>query len=131
MALDKPILLPDISYSFYPVYCGLYGIESVAIALDDDFKIRIDDYARKNGGIIIANPNAPTGQLLPLTEIERLLAAHPDSVCVIDEAYVDFGGDTAIALVVRYPQPARHPHASSNHMRWPVCASAMPSATPT
>ena len=100
---DKPILLPDISYSFYPVYCGLYGIESVAIALDDDFKIRIDDYARKNGGIIIANPNAPTGQLLPLTEIERLLAAHPDSVCVIDEAYVDFGGDTAIALVNRYP----------------------------
>ena len=100
---DKPILLPDISYSFYPVYCGLYGIESVAIALDDDFKIRIDDYARENGGIIIANPNAPTGQLLPLTEIERLLAAHPDSVCVIDEAYVDFGGDTAIALVNRYP----------------------------
>ena len=100
---EKPILLPDISYSFYPVYCGLYGIESVAIALDDDFKIRIDDYARENGGIIIANPNAPTGQLLPLTEIERLLAAHPDSVCVIDEAYVDFGGDTAIALVNRYP----------------------------
>ena len=100
---DKPRLLPDISYRFYPVYCGLYGIESVAIALDDDFKIRIDDYARKNGGIIIANPNAPTGQLLPLTEIERLLAAHPDSVCVIDEAYVDFGGDTAIALVNRYP----------------------------
>ena len=100
---DKPILLPDISYSFYPVYCGLYGIESVAIALDDDFKIHIDDYARENGGIIIANPNAPTGQLLPLTEIERLLAAHPNSVCVIDEAYVDFGGETAIALINKYP----------------------------
>ena len=100
---DQPILLPDISYSFYPVYCGLYGIDSVAIPLDENFRIRIDDYARENGGIILANPNAPTGQLLPLIEIERLLTAHPNSVCVIDEAYVDFGGDTAIALVNRYP----------------------------
>ena len=100
---DKPLLLPDISYSFYPVYCGLYGIESVAIPLGDAFEIRVDDYARENGGIILANPNAPTGQLLPLAEIERLVAAHPQSVVVIDEAYIDFGGDTAIALVARYP----------------------------
>ena len=100
---DKPILLPDISYSFYPVYCGLYGVESIAIPLGDEFEIRVDDYARENGGIILANPNAPTGQLLPLSEIERLVAAHPQSVVVIDEAYIDFGGDTAIALVARYP----------------------------
>ena len=100
---DRPILLPDISYSFYPVYCGLYGIDSIAIPLDENFKIRIDDYARENGGIIIANPNAPTGQLLPLAEIERLLTAHPNSVCIIDEAYVDFGGETAIALINKYP----------------------------
>lgn len=100
---EKPILLPDISYSFYPVYCGLYGIESSAIALGEKFEIRVDDYARENGGIILANPNAPTGQLLPLSEIERLLAAHPQSVVVIDEAYIDFGGDTAIALVKRFP----------------------------
>ncbi len=100
---DKPLLLPDISYSFYPVYCGLYGIESVAIPLGDAFEIRVDDYARENGGIILANPNAPTGQLLPLAEIERLVAAHPQSVVVIDEAYIDFGGETAIALVTRYP----------------------------
>ena len=100
---DQPLLFPDISYSFYPVYCGLYGIESVAIPLGDAFEIRVDDYARENGGIILANPNAPTGQLLPLAEIERLVAAHPQSVVVIDEAYIDFGGDTAIALVARYP----------------------------
>lgn len=100
---EKPILLPDISYSFYPVYCGLYGVNSVAIPLGEDFEVRVDDYARENGGIILANPNAPTGQLLPLSEIERLVAAHPQSVVVIDEAYIDFGGETAVALVKRYP----------------------------
>ncbi len=100
---EKPILLPDITYSFYPVYCGLYAVDSIAIPLGENFEIRVDDYARDNGGIIVANPNAPTGNLLPLTEIERLVAAHPQSVCVIDEAYVDFGGDTAIALVNRHP----------------------------
>jgi histidinol-phosphate aminotransferase len=100
---DKPILLPDISYSFYPVYCGLYGIDSVVIPLDEHFAIRVDDYARENGGIVIANPNAPTGHLLPLADIERLIAANPQSVVVIDEAYVDFGGETAVGLVRRFP----------------------------
>ena len=99
---DKPILLPDITYSFYPVYCGLYGIDSTPIPLDENYAIRIDDYARDNGGIIIANPNAPTGQLLPLTEIERLVMSHPQSVVIIDEAYIDFGGETAIGLINRY-----------------------------
>ncbi len=100
---EAPILLPDITYSFYPVYCELYGVESVTIPLGENFEIRVDDYARENGGIIIANPNAPTGNLLPLSEIERLVAAHPQSAVVIDEAYVDFGGETAIALVNHYP----------------------------
>ena len=100
---DKPILLPDISYSFYPVYCGLHEIEHVSIPLGEHFEVRVDDYARENGGIIIANPNAPTGHLLPLSEIEHLVAEHPTSVVVIDEAYVDFGGETAIALINRYP----------------------------
>lgn len=103
---DSPVLLPDISYSFYPVYCGLYEIEHVAIALGERFEIRVDDYDRKNGGIVVANPNAPTGDLLPLAEIERLVAAHPQSVVVVDEAYIDFAGETvptAIALVNRYP----------------------------
>ena len=100
---DQPLLMPDISYSFYPVYCGLYEINYTAIALDDNFTIRIDDYSRENGGIIIANPNAPTGHLLPRAEIERLARMHPDVVVAIDEAYVDFGGETAIPLVNRYP----------------------------
>lgn len=100
---DAPILFPDITYSFYPVYCGLYGVDYVTVPLDERFAIRVGDYARENGGIIFPNPNAPTGCLLPLDEIERLLAAHARSVVVIDEAYVDFGGESAIALVNRYP----------------------------
>ncbi|MBK7355220.1 MAG: histidinol-phosphate transaminase [Propionivibrio sp.] len=103
---DAPILLPDISYSFYPVYCGLYGVEHIAIPLNADFEIGIDDYRPGNGGIVIANPNAPTGHLLPLTDIERLAAANLQSVVIIDEAYIDFSAPaipTAIALVNRYP----------------------------
>ncbi|WPC04317.1 histidinol-phosphate transaminase [Pseudomonas benzenivorans] len=99
----KPLLFPDITYSFYPVYCGLYGIAHEAIALDEGFQIRVEDYARPNGGIIFPNPNAPTGCLLALEAIERLLQANPDSVVLVDEAYIDFGGDTAVALVDRYP----------------------------
>lgn len=99
----KPLLFPDVSYSFYPVYCGLYGIEFEALPLDEQFQIRVEDYARPNGGIVFPNPNAPTGCLLPLDAIERLLQASPDSVVLVDEAYVDFGGETAISLVNRYP----------------------------
>ncbi|RMH84048.1 histidinol-phosphate transaminase [Pseudomonas sp. AOB-7] len=99
----KPLLFPDVTYSFYPVYCGLYGIEFEALPLDDAFQIRIEDYARPNAGIIFPNPNAPTGCLLALDAIERLLQANPDSVVLVDEAYIDFGGQTAIALVDRYP----------------------------
>ena len=98
---DRPILMPDITYSFYPVYCRLHGIDSVPVPLDENFAIRVDDYLRENGGIVIANPNAPTGQLLPLADIARLAEAHPRSVLVVDEAYVDFGGETAVALVQR------------------------------
>lgn len=99
---DKPILMPDITYSFYPVYCGLHDIDYIPVPLDERFAVRIEDYARENGGIIVANPNAPTGHLLPLGDIERLVAAHPQSVVVVDEAYIDFGGETAIALVNRF-----------------------------
>jgi histidinol-phosphate aminotransferase len=99
----QPLLFPDISYSFYPVYCGLYGIASEQIALDEQFQIRIEDYARPNGGIIFPNPNAPTGCALSLEAIERLLKANPDSVVLVDEAYIDFGGETAIGLVGQYP----------------------------
>lgn len=103
----RPILFPDISYSFYPVYCGLYQMEFETIPLADDFSIQVGDYARphgeKCGGIIFPNPNAPTGCLVPLTDIERLLQSNRDSVVVIDEAYVDFGGESAMPLTVSYP----------------------------
>ena len=107
MALLKhgqPILFPDITYSFYPVYCGLYEIAYRTIPLTESFEIRVDDYLIPNGGVIFPNPNAPTGRLLPLGEIERLLSGNPNSVVVIDEAYIDFGGETAVGLVARYPQ---------------------------
>jgi histidinol-phosphate aminotransferase len=100
---ERPILFPDITYSFYPVYCGLYGVGYQTVPLDDAFAIRVEDYARPNGGIIFPNPNAPTGRALPLADIARLLDANPDSVVVIDEAYIDFGGESAVALVNKYP----------------------------
>ncbi|MES2499806.1 MAG: histidinol-phosphate transaminase [Pseudomonadota bacterium] len=96
---DKPLLFPDITYSFYPVYCGLYGIQYETIALDKQFKIDIHDYARPNGGIIFPNPNAPTGIPLALSEIEQLLRQNTHSVVVIDEAYVDFGTESAVKLI--------------------------------
>ena len=100
---DLPLLFPDISYSFYPVYCGLYGIKSAPVPLDEQFQIRVSDYARPNGGIIFPNPYAPTGCVLALDAVEQILKASPDSVVVVDEAYIDFGGETAISLVDRYP----------------------------
>ena len=99
---SQPILYPDISYSFYPVYCQLYGIAGREIALRDDFSIDINDYRQPNGGIIITNPNAPTGRALPLSAIEQLLRDHPDRVVVIDEAYVDFGAQSAVALIDQF-----------------------------
>jgi histidinol-phosphate aminotransferase len=100
---DKPLLFPDITYSFYKVYCGLYQIDYQTIALADDFSIDLNAFPASNGGIIFPNPNAPTGMPLPLAEIEALLQRNTESLVVVDEAYVDFGADTAITLVNRYP----------------------------
>ncbi|MFX1763130.1 histidinol-phosphate transaminase [Paraburkholderia sp. A1RI-2L] len=104
---DKPILFPDITYSFYPTYARLYGVEYRTVPLDAQFAIRVDDYlpanGATNGGVIFPNPNAPTGHALPLAEVERLVAGNADSVVVLDEAYVDFGTQSAIALIDRYP----------------------------
>ncbi len=100
---DLPILFPDISYSFYPVYCGLYQIEFQTVPLAADFSIQVSDYQQANGGIIFPNPNAPTGRLLSLSDIAELLGQNQTSVVVIDEAYIDFGGESAIALVNQYP----------------------------
>jgi histidinol-phosphate aminotransferase len=100
---DAPLLFPDITYSFYPVYCGLYGISYETIPLNTQFEIQIDDYLRPNGGIIFPNPNAPTGIPLNLSEIERLLRANTASVVVVDEAYVDFGTESAVSLIHKFP----------------------------
>jgi histidinol-phosphate aminotransferase len=100
---DKPILFPDITYSFYPTYARLYEVEYRTVPLDEQFQIRVDDYLQPNGGVIFPNPNAPTGHALPLAEIERVVAGNPDSVVIVDEAYVDFGAESAIALIDRYP----------------------------
>jgi histidinol-phosphate aminotransferase len=95
----SPILFPDITYSFYPVYCKLFGIEYDTIPLNADFAINLDDYAKLNGGIIFPNPNAPTGRSIPRSEIERLLKKNSGSVIVVDEAYVDYGTESCIPLL--------------------------------
>lgn len=103
---DKPLRFPDITYSFYPVYCGLYGIQYETVPLAADFSINVDDYLPgangAAGAIIFPNPNAPTGRALSLADVERIVAANPDAVVVVDEAYVDFGGESAVGLVARY-----------------------------
>jgi histidinol-phosphate aminotransferase len=95
--------LPDISYSFYPTYARLYGVQTAIVPLADDFSIRVDDYLDDAGGVLFPNPNAPTGRALPLADIERIAAANPSSVVLIDEAYVDFGAQSAITLIDRHP----------------------------
>ncbi len=100
---SRPLFFPDITYSFYPVYCCLYDIEYEEIPLNGNFEIDVKDYDKPNGGIIFANPNAPTGVPLALTEIESLLKINTESVLVIDEAYVDFGTESAVNLISTYP----------------------------
>jgi len=100
---DSPLLFPDITYSFYPVYCGLFGIAHQAVPLDEAMRIRIADYRRPAGAIIVPNPNAPTGVALSRAEIAALLEQHRDIPVVIDEAYVDFGAETSIPLVASHP----------------------------
>ena len=100
---EAPLLFPDITYSFYPVYCKLYQIDYQTVPLTDELAINLDDYQQRNSGIIFPNPNAPTGRLLALFEIEALLQVNTDSVVVVDEAYIDFGGESAITLVKKYP----------------------------
>ncbi len=100
---SRPLLFPDITYSFYPVYCGLYEIEFETIELNAQFEINVDDFDRPNGGIILPNPNAPTGIPLALAEIEKILKFNAESVVVIDEAYVDFGTESAVKLINTYP----------------------------
>ena len=98
----KPILFPDITYSFYDVWADMLRIPYEQIPLDEDFLIRPKDYARENGGIVFPNPNAPTGELLELSQIEEILKANPDVIVIVDEAYIDFGSVSALPLIEKY-----------------------------
>ena len=99
---EKPVLFPDITYSFYPVWADLYGVKYENPALDENFRIRKEDYFKENGGIIFPNPNAPTGLLEELDTIEEIIKKNQKSVVIIDEAYIDFGGKSALKLVEKY-----------------------------
>ncbi|MDE6019757.1 MAG: histidinol-phosphate transaminase [Ruminococcus sp.] len=99
---DKPLLFPDITYAFYPVWAQMLRTPYELIPLNDDFEIVPGDYYRENGGIIFPNPNAPTGALLPLDTIEDIIKHNPDSIVIVDEAYIDFGGQSAVPLIEKY-----------------------------
>ena len=100
---DKtPAVYADITYGFYKVFAAINNLPSVVIPLKEDFTIDIDEYINTDGTVFIANPNAPTGILLPLPEIERLVKSNPDRIVVIDEAYIDFGGESAVSLTKKY-----------------------------
>ena len=98
----KPILFPDITYSFYDVWAEVFRIPYETVPLDEDFQICTKDYQRENGGVIFPNPNAPTGVLMPLEQVEEIIRANQDVVVIVDEAYIDFGGDTAKELTRKY-----------------------------
>ena len=99
---DAPLLFPDITYSFYPVYCGLFGIRYEEVPLDAAMRVQIADFRRPCGAIILPNPNAPTGIGLARDAIEALVAEHPDQLVVVDEAYVDFGAESSVPLIARH-----------------------------
>ena len=99
----KKVVFPDITYSFYPVYTELFGLDYEEIPLNEDFSLPVDQFLGGNGGAVICNPNAPTGRTLPLADIRRILDANPDVVVLVDEAYADFGAQSAVDLINEYP----------------------------
>ena len=99
----KKVIFPDITYSFYPVYTELFGLDYEEIPLNEDFTLPVDKFLGGNGGAVICNPNAPTGRTLPLPDIRRILDANPDVVVLVDEAYADFGAQSAVELIEEYP----------------------------
>jgi len=100
---EHPAVFPDITYGFYPVFAQLNNVPYEEIPLREDFTVAVEDYLNVGKTIFLANPNAPTGKYLPVNEIERILQANPDSIVVIDEAYIDFGGESCIPLIRKYP----------------------------
>ena len=99
----KKVVFPDITYSFYPVYARLFQLDYEEIPLNGDFSLPVDRFLGGNGGAVICNPNAPTGKILPLEDIRRILEANPDAVVMVDEAYADFGARSSVELLDRYP----------------------------
>ena len=99
---DRPAVFPDITYGFYPVFANLHGIPYTEIPLRGDFTVDVEAICQTPGTVFLANPNAPTGIALPVSEIEKILQAHPNDVIVIDEAYVDFGGESSVKLIPKY-----------------------------
>ena len=99
---DKPILFPDITYSFYDVWAELFRIPYKQMPLDENFRLKIDDYKGENGGIVFPNPNAPTGIYESLDHVEEIIKNNPDVIVIVDEAYIDFGGETALPLIDKY-----------------------------
>lgn len=100
---DREVVFPKITYSFYPVYTDFFGLNRREVPMNPDFSDPIDLLCGKNGGVVLANPNAPTGIAVGLDTVEKLLDANPDVVVIVDEAYIDFGADSAVALIGRYP----------------------------
>ena len=100
---EREIVFPRVSYSFYPVYARYFGLRYRQVPMKDDFSVDLDAMMRENGGVVIPNPNAPTGMALPLERIEALLRTNPEAVVIVDEAYVDFGADSAVPLIRDYP----------------------------
>lgn len=102
MAFGKKVAFPDITYGFYSVFASLHGCEATVVPLREDFSLCADDYMNNNSMVVIANPNAPTGMVLPLSDIEKIVNGNPDYVVLVDEAYIDFGGESALSLVKKY-----------------------------
>jgi histidinol-phosphate aminotransferase len=100
---NETIIFPDISYSFYPVYAGLYNLNYKTAKLDNDFSIPVNEFIGENGGVVIPNPNAPTGKCLHIDSIKRILDYNPNKVVIVDEAYIDFGGTSVVGLIKDYP----------------------------
>lgn len=99
---EKPVLFPDITYSFYPVWADLFRVPFETPALDGEYRIVKEDYYRENGGVIFPNPNAPTGILMPLSDVEDIVVHNQEAVVIVDEAYIDFGGESALPLIEKY-----------------------------
>ena len=98
----QPVLFPDLTYGFYKVWADLYHIPFIEVPLNQAFEIDVEDYMRDCGGIVLAKPNAPTGIYKSLDDLEKLIKAHPDVVVIVDEAYINFGGKTALPLLKKY-----------------------------